>query len=107
MFGLGPTELIIIAVIVLLIFGAKRLPDIGKGLGGAIKEFRNVKKELSSDKTSDNIDNKNGKENATESNDAPQTLEAKVANKVLEQVPGIKKVMDVKKKADTVKNLLK
>ena len=107
MFGLGPTELIIIAIIVLLIFGAKRLPDIGKGLGGAIKEFRNVKKELSSDKTSDNSDNKDGKEDATESNDTSQTLEAKVANKVLEQVPGIKKVMDVKKKAETVKNLLK
>ena len=107
MFGLGPTELIIIAIIVLLIFGAKRLPDIGKGLGGAIKEFRNVKKELSSDKTSDNSDNKDGKEDATESNDTSQTLEAKLANKVLEQVPGVKKVMDVKKKADTVKNLLK
>ena len=104
MFGLGPTELIIIAIIVLLIFGAKRLPDIGKGLGGAIKEFRNIKQDLSSDKTSDN---KDGKENATETNDTPQTLEAKVANKVLEQVPGVKKVMDVKKKADTVKNLLK
>ncbi|HKI47816.1 MAG TPA: twin-arginine translocase TatA/TatE family subunit, partial [Desulfobacteria bacterium] len=36
MFGLGPTELIIIAIIVILIFGAKRIPDIGKGLGGAI-----------------------------------------------------------------------
>ena len=107
MFGLGPTELIIIAIIVLLIFGAKRLPDIGKGLGGAIKEFRNVKKELSSDKTSDNSDNKDGKEDATESNDTSQTLEAKVVNKVLEQVPAVKKVMDVKKKADTVKNLLK
>ena len=107
MFGLGPTELIIIAIIVLLIFGAKRLPDIGKGLGGAIKEFRNIKQELSSDKTNDNSDNKDGKENASETNDTPQTLEAKVANKVLEQVPGVKKVMDVKKKADTVKNLLK
>ena len=104
MFGLGPTELIIIAIIVLLIFGAKRLPDIGKGLGGAIKELRNIKQDLSSDKTSDN---KDGKENATETNGTPQTLEAKVANKVLEQVPGVKKVMDVKKKADTVKNLLK
>lgn len=107
MFGLGPTELIIIAIIVLLIFGAKRLPDIGKGLGGAIKEFRNIKQELSSDKTIDNSDNKDGKENANERNDTPQTLEAKVASKVLEQVPGVKKVMDVKKKADTIKNLLK
>jgi len=107
MFGLGPTELIIIAIIVLLIFGAKRLPDIGKGLGGAIKEFRNIKQDLSSDKSSDNSDNKDGEENATESTASPQTLEAKVANKVLEQVPGVKKVMDVKKKADTVKNLLK
>ncbi|MBC8179348.1 MAG: twin-arginine translocase TatA/TatE family subunit [Deltaproteobacteria bacterium] len=107
MFGLGPTELIIIAIIVLLIFGAKRLPDIGKGLGGAIKEFKNVKKELSSDKTNDNSDNKDEKENVIETNDTAETLEAKVANKVLEQVPGVKKVMDVKKKADAVKNLLK
>ncbi len=107
MFGLGPTELIIIAIIVLLIFGAKRLPDIGKGLGGAIKEFRNIKQDLSSDKTSNNSDNKDEKENVIETNDTPQTLEAKVANKVLEQVPGVKKVMDIKKKADTVKNLLK
>ena len=107
MFGLGPTELIIIAIIVLLIFGAKRLPDIGKGLGGAIKEFKSVKKELSSDKTNDNSDNKDVKEDAAESSETSQTLEAKVANKVLEQVPGVKKVMNVKKKADTVKNLLK
>ncbi|MBW1942437.1 MAG: twin-arginine translocase TatA/TatE family subunit [Deltaproteobacteria bacterium] len=34
MFGLGTTELIVIGVIVFLIFGAKRIPEIGKGLGG-------------------------------------------------------------------------
>jgi len=104
MFGLGPTELIIIAIIVLLIFGAKRIPDIGKGLGGAIREFRNVKKELSSDKPPDSKDEKTDE---TEANDAPPSLETKIANKVLEQVPGVKKVMNVKKKADTVKDLLK
>ena len=49
MFGLGSTELIIIGVIVFFIFGAKRLPDIGKGLGGAIREFRKVKKDISLD----------------------------------------------------------
>jgi sec-independent protein translocase protein TatA len=47
MFGLGPGELIVVGVIFFLLFGAKRLPDIGKGLGGAIREFRKVKKDLS------------------------------------------------------------
>jgi len=102
MFGLGPTELIIIAIIVLLIFGAKRLPDIGKGLGGAVRELKNVKKELSSDKTVI----KDEKEQDRKMEEPPPSLEARMANKVLEQVPGVKKVMDVKKKADTVKNLL-
>ncbi|HLR45531.1 MAG TPA: twin-arginine translocase TatA/TatE family subunit [Deinococcales bacterium] len=36
----GTMELLIILVIVLLLFGAKRLPDVAKGLGQAIKEFR-------------------------------------------------------------------
>lgn len=40
MFGLGATELIIILVIVVILFGATRLPEIGKGIGEAIKNFR-------------------------------------------------------------------
>jgi sec-independent protein translocase protein TatA len=40
LFGLGTQELIIILAIVFLIFGAKRLPEIGSGLGKAIKNFR-------------------------------------------------------------------
>ena len=40
MFGLGATELIIILGICILIFGARRLPEIGSGLGKAIKGFR-------------------------------------------------------------------
>ncbi len=37
---LGMWELLIILVIILLLFGAKRLPDMAKGIGQAIKEFR-------------------------------------------------------------------
>ncbi len=104
MFGLGPTELIIIAIIVILIFGAKRIPDIGKGLGGAIREFRNVKKELTSDRAPDEDPKPELEEAKSEKS---STLESQVVDKVMEQVPGVKKAMDVKKKAETVKNLLK
>lgn len=40
MFGLGTTELIVILVIVVILFGASRLPQIGKGIGEAIKNFK-------------------------------------------------------------------
>lgn len=40
MFGLGATELIIILVIVVILFGATRLPEIGRGIGEAIKNFK-------------------------------------------------------------------
>jgi len=40
MFGLGATELLLILGICVLIFGARRLPEIGSGLGKAIKNFK-------------------------------------------------------------------
>jgi sec-independent protein translocase protein TatA len=44
-FGLGFPELIIILVVVLLIFGASRLADVGGALGSSIREFRKAAKE--------------------------------------------------------------
>jgi sec-independent protein translocase protein TatA len=38
--GIGPTELIIVLVIVLLIFGPKRLPGLGRQLGAGMREFK-------------------------------------------------------------------
>ena len=40
MFGLGVSELLIILAIVVLIFGAKRLPQLGAGFGGMLHGFR-------------------------------------------------------------------
>lgn len=49
MFGMGPVELIIIFLVILLLFGAKRLPDIAQGLGKGIKEFRGAMKETTNE----------------------------------------------------------
>ena len=45
MFGIGFPELIIILVIVLIIFGANKLPEIGAGMGKAIKNFKKATNE--------------------------------------------------------------
>ncbi len=47
MFGLGIWELVVILVIVVLLFGARRLPEIGAGIGEGI---RNFKKSMKDDK---------------------------------------------------------
>ena len=62
--GLGPLELLIILGIVVLLFGATRLTDVGKGLGKGIREFR---KEMKSDDEDD--ENETEKEPATTTSD--------------------------------------
>jgi len=51
--SVGPTELIIILVIVIIVFGAGKLPEIGGALGKGIKEFKSASKEL--EETKDEI----------------------------------------------------
>jgi TatA/E family protein of Tat protein translocase len=48
MFGLGLPEILLILVIALLIFGAARLPEIGRAMGKALSEFKKGTQELSS-----------------------------------------------------------
>jgi sec-independent protein translocase protein TatA len=45
MFGIGMPELIIILIIILIIFGAGKLPEIGAGMGKAIKNFKKATSE--------------------------------------------------------------
>lgn len=53
MFGLGLPEILLILVIALLIFGAARLPEIGRSLGKALSEFKKGMQGLSSDDNKD------------------------------------------------------
>ena len=49
MFGLGTTDLIILLVIVILIFGVNKIPQLGKGLGEGIRNFKSSIKAVSED----------------------------------------------------------
>ena len=49
MFKFGTGELVVILLIVLLLFGASRLPQIAKALGRSIKEFKKAGKEIKDD----------------------------------------------------------
>ena len=95
MFGLGVPEMLIIALILLLFFGAKRLPGIGTGLGKTVKEVRNIKKELAK-KSESGEASKSGK----------KVLEGKIANKVFDKVPGAEHARKIKDKAEKIKKMV-
>ncbi|MDQ7007822.1 MAG: twin-arginine translocase TatA/TatE family subunit [Acidobacteriota bacterium] len=50
---LGAPELLIIALILVLLFGVRKLPELGKGLGEGIKNFRGAMKEMQEEDKSD------------------------------------------------------
>jgi sec-independent protein translocase protein TatA len=45
-FNLGPLEMVFVMVVLLLVFGAKRLPELGSGLGKGIREFRRTMRDV-------------------------------------------------------------
>ena len=52
MFGLGVNELVLILVLVVLLFGPKKIPELAKGIGQGINEFKKIRKQDSEKKDS-------------------------------------------------------
>lgn len=53
LFGIGMQEVIVIALIVLLLFGGKKIPELMKGLGKGVKSFKDGMKEIEADDKDD------------------------------------------------------
>ncbi len=47
--GLGTSEILVILVVILIFFGAKRIPELARGLGKGIREFKDATKEIKND----------------------------------------------------------
>jgi TatA/E family protein of Tat protein translocase len=92
-FGLGFQEILLILVILFLLFGVKKLPEIGKGLGETMKEIRKIRSER-----------KPGKEKDKEDQKGNLISDIK---KGVEQIPGLKEAKEIKETADKVKSITK
>ena len=55
---IGPQQLILIAIIVLILFGGKKIPELMGGIGKGIKEFKNATTDENSEKISDKTEKK-------------------------------------------------
>ncbi|MBT4484569.1 MAG: twin-arginine translocase TatA/TatE family subunit [Candidatus Latescibacteria bacterium] len=69
--GLGPMELTVIFLIVLLVFGAKRIPEIAKGLGKGITEFKKAAREITDELDVENNSPKTHVKNELKEQPAP------------------------------------
>lgn len=83
--GFGVTELLIILAIVLVLFGAKKLRNIGGDLGGAIKNFKTAMKDEENTSTTTDTENTEQKEQL-DNKEAGTTIEGTVEHKTKDQV---------------------
>ena len=103
MFGLGFQEILLILVIIFLLFGVKKLPDIGKGLGETMREIRKIRDERKTGKEKEKEKEKD-KEKDKENQKGNLISDIK---KEVEEIPGLKEAKEIKETADKVRNITK
>ena len=87
MFGLSPLELLVIGLIAVICFGAKKLPDIGKALGQATREFTGG---------ADSADGKKG-DSGQSNQDGSNPIEDELKDQLISRLPGVGRLRQVQK----------
>jgi sec-independent protein translocase protein TatA len=99
MFGLGSTELLIILLLVVVFFGAKRLPEIGKALGRMGSDFKSGKEAANPGAGQDT----QSQESPTDSSpDSGLDIEAEIKNQLISRMPGLGQLNKIKRTAEMV-----
>ncbi len=91
--GLGLPEVLVILVIFLVLFGAKKLPQIGEGLGKTVKEIRNIR-----------ADRKADREKKAEEKKGNLLSDLK---KEVDGIPGLKEAREIKETANQLRSITK
>jgi sec-independent protein translocase protein TatA len=76
MFGLGAPEILLIFFVILLFFGAKKLPELAQGLGKGIREFKKAMRETTDD-IKDSVDNVDASKPGSSTNPYPNDIPKK------------------------------
>jgi sec-independent protein translocase protein TatA len=61
MYGLGPKEIVILAFVLVLLFGTKKIPELARGLGDAVRHIKNGFSDVEKDDPTNKTANKTGK----------------------------------------------
>lgn len=98
MFGLGHMELILILIIGVLFFGAKKLPEIGKALGRVKGEYASGRKSVQSGEGAETSDQEAGSGEP----DLVHDLEDELKSRLVSHLPGVGQINKIKRTVDTV-----
>lgn len=99
MYGIGLPEILIIAGIAVLLFGAKKLPEVGKGLGKGIKEFKKAIGELKGGEESQPREEESEKKDPGKGQGSPDL------RRHIEGATGIEEVKKIKDELSDLKDL--